>query len=150
MVEVVVGIGVLTFSVFGIAAAGEVFARASAENVRVTQVAFLLEEGMELVRAAREGGWSANIVSQPFDTPLYPSVTSGVVTLGSVSEVLPNDMTRSVVLSRVYRDANDSIAPSGVEDPNTRKVAVTITRTVSGAPVSKTAVSYITNLFPSP
>lgn len=148
--EVVVGIGVLTFSVFSIAAGGKVFARAAAENVRVTQTAFLLEEGMELVRAARDGGWDANIAPQPIETPRYPSVVGGAVTLGSVPEVLPNEMTRSLVLSRVYRDANDSIASSGAEDTNTRKVTVAITRTVSGTPVSKTAVSYITNLFPSP
>lgn len=146
LVEIVVGIGIIAAAVFGLGTTGYLFAKTSRENVRIVQAGFLLEEGMELVRAARDGGWEANIAIVPLDTDRFVAVSGGAVTLAETPEIVLGNWLRTVRLSSVYRDANDSIAQSGTSDPDARKVTIIVTWSAGDRALTRTAVGYITDI----
>ncbi|MBI1975533.1 MAG: hypothetical protein HYS59_00850 [Candidatus Vogelbacteria bacterium] len=150
LIEIVVGVGIVSSVVFGIMTAGNILARASKENVRFVQAGFLLEEGMELVRAARDDGWDANIAAQPLGTPRYLAVAGGTVTLGATPETVLGNGERSVTFSSVYRDGNDSIAETGTLDSQVRRVTITVGWQAGQTSLSRSAVGYISNLFVTP
>lgn len=92
----------------------------SQSNLRQQAVAYA-KEALEAVRVVRENDWDTFAVNGTY----YPqiSATTWVLTPGTQTV---NGLTRSVVLSDVYRDQSGAIAQSGTLDPSTKKVVITV------------------------
>lgn len=96
------------------------------QDARV-QASLLMQETYEAIRSIREEAWGNVEVNGTF----HPVVTGTAWELSSGGDVR-GDLTRSVVISDVYRDSSGVIvAPgSGSIDPSIKKVSVTISWTL--------------------
>lgn len=125
LVEVIIAVGI-----FSILAVGVVFvATNSYTNFYGTgdrqTVATFAKEGMEAARAIRDNCWQ--------DVEDAVSVASGVskntsgVWQFDASTDSQGSLTRTIAVSSVQRnEAGDIVASGGTEDPNTKKVTVTV------------------------
>lgn len=97
------------------------------QSARKVEAAYLVQEGIEVVRTLRNNGWAANVAPLVVGQIYYPEIASGSWILSSANPgVLSEIYTRTVVLDTVYRDASDDIASSGDVDPDIRKITVNV------------------------
>ncbi len=86
------------------------------------------QEGMEAVRNIRNNGWQT-IVNAADGSPRGVQNTNGTWQFNGTSNSL-NGLTRVVVVSAVQRDGTGAIVASGgIDDPDTKKVTVTVSGT---------------------
>lgn len=91
------------------------------QEKRVDAVSFL-KEAQEAVRSVRESGWASIATNGTF----HPTLSSNRWVLSAGSETV-NGLTRSIVISDVYRDDEGSIATSGgTLDPSTKQIVLTV------------------------
>jgi len=146
MIEVLVSLSIIVVSILAAMSVTERSIAVSRQTLHITQASFLLEEGAEIVRILRDDEWS-NISNLSVDTSYYPIFTNGDWSLSVTSTTVEN-FTRTVVVSNVNRDATTSdIAPSGVNDPLTRLVTVTVSWNEGSQARSKTLQFYIMDIF---
>ncbi|HSX57967.1 MAG TPA: hypothetical protein VLE47_01685 [Candidatus Saccharimonadales bacterium] len=116
---------------------------ASSKAQRNTEAVAKAEEALEVVRKLRDDGYTANITSKTVGTTYYPTLVSNAWTLSTTN---PNTYyTTTIVLSTVARDGSFNIAGSGTVDPNTKKVAATVSWNDSGTK-NVVLTTYITNI----
>jgi prepilin-type N-terminal cleavage/methylation domain-containing protein len=99
------------------------------------------DEGIEIVRAIRNNSWQTiETVSGDGAKGLAKNV-SGYWEFSGTSDT-SGDLTRIVTITNAQRDASWDITDSGTEDPNTKKVVVT----VSGTGIDNYVLTtYVTN-----
>lgn len=147
LVEVVVGVGLLSIVLTGLVAAFHLYLAASVRNVERVAASFLAEEGLEVVRYLRDAGWDANIAPRPLATSLFLSY-DGASWEATTTPVL-GAFRRTVTFTEAFRKTSDGdiVSASSTDpkaaDPDARRVAVA----VEGAGVDLEVVSYITDLF---
>lgn len=116
----------VTMGLFAVLAPALLTGFTSSSQSRVQQEQYtdsttVLHETQEAVRAVREKGWSSISTNGTF----HPTQENGVWSLTSGSDTI-GALTRSVVVSDVYRDNTGTIAETGTLDPSTKKVVITI------------------------
>ncbi|MFA6253131.1 MAG: DUF2341 domain-containing protein [Patescibacteria group bacterium] len=141
LVELIVAIGI-----FSILASGVVYVFVTSyknffgvgDKQVVVQFA---QEGMEAARSIRDNGWQT-IVENADGDPKGVQKTNGLWQFSGVDNTL-GDLTRVIVVSAVERNSTGSIVDSGgTDDPDTKKVTVT----VSGTGIADyVLVTYFTN-----
>lgn len=143
LIEVVVGISLITLSLVGLTGAYSFYIKAGLQNTATLQSSFLLQEGVEAVTLLRDDAWS-NI------SELTPGIFYYLAWGGSTWEatttpiVIDSQFTRTFKLDDVYRRTSDmDIVDEGSGDPkaldsNTKKLTVRIT---SGS-VSTTTIAF--------
>lgn len=106
----------------------------------------LAEEAMEAVRNFRDNAaWSsAGIGSLATGVDFHPASSSAGWNIVSNSENIEG-FTRKIIFNRVYRDTNDNISDSGIEDSNTRKVTIIVSWTDRQGSTDESLETYITN-----
>ena len=83
------------------------------------------QEGMEATRSIRDNGWQT-IVAAADNSDRGVEKTNGVWQFAGTSNTL-NDLTRVIIVSPVERDGTGAIVASGgTDDPDTKKVTVTV------------------------
>ncbi|MFA6274500.1 MAG: hypothetical protein WC662_05045 [Candidatus Paceibacterota bacterium] len=127
MVEILVASAIITACVLSAMAVTQKSISVSRQALHTSQVAFLLEAGAENTRIARDNAWS-NVVS------LNSSEQIGI-------------FTRTVVASSVNRNATTGEIGSGVDDPGTKLITVTVSWNEGGQSVSKILSFYISDIF---
>lgn len=149
LIEVVLGVGILTMFFLANALYYEQARRVSEQTTRRIQSGFLLEEGVEAVKLMRDAGWSARVATLTNGTRYYLHWDGSAWLATTTPEQIENIFTRFFVLSPVERDAGDNIVSSGgVLDPGSRKAVVTVEwDTQKTASSSESIETYITNLF---
>lgn len=141
LIELIVAIGI-----FAILASGVVYVFVTSYRNyygvgdRQVMVQFA-QEGMEAVRSIRDNGWQV-IVAAADGTDRGVQQINGTWQFSGTSNTL-NDFTRVIVVSDVERNSSGSIVASGgTDDPDTKKVVVT----VSGTGVADYVLTtYLTN-----
>lgn len=116
----------------------------SKRSLEKTQAAYLLEEGVEAVKAIRDNDFDT-ITALTAGTPYYLHYAAGAWTLTATAESV-DAFTRTVVFSAVSRDASDDIASVGTDDPGTKKGTVTVTWAAPSGAKSESLVFYISNI----
>ena len=148
LVEVVVGVAILTIVFLSLATTYHFYLVKSLGNESAVKGAFLLEEGVEAVKVIRDNGWTANIAPLSTATTyyLYYNNTTWVSTT-TVQTV--DGFSRSFVLSAVNRDntTKDIVTSGGTLAANTKKVTLTASWFDAGTTTAKSISTYITNLF---
>lgn len=144
LIEMVVGISVLSISLVGIGAVAQRSLALSRQSLQETQANFLLEEGSEVVRSFRDKGW-VNIGNLSTTTTYYLTYGSTWATTTTASKI-DNTFTRTITVSDVTRDVNDDIAASGTYDSGTKKITVTLSWVSGFATSTKTVQMYLTDI----
>lgn len=140
----VVGISVLSISLVGVGAVAQRSLVLSRQSLQETQANFLLEEGSEVVRSFRDGGW-VNISNLSTTTTYYLAYGSTWATTTTASTI-DNIFTRTITVSDVKRDVNDDIAASGTSDSGTKKISVALSWSNGIATSTKTVQFYLTDI----
>ena len=126
VVEVIVALGLIATAFAGVSAVMQ-FSIRTQRTLAMRQTADLLaNEGLEVVRFERDSSL-VTLWSRPVDTNLYPDFSGMVASLTETDPGPVNGIyTRTIVLSRVYRDAMGDIATMGTEDTNARLATITV------------------------
>ncbi len=148
LVEVVISSAIFLIAVLGITAAFSLSLKASLQNTSKVQATLLAEEGIEAMRAVRDGGWTSKIVPLTAGTSYYLYWTGTNWTSTTTYALVDSTFERKVVLGSVSRDSNQNIVLSGgTNDANTRKVTVTVSWREGTATSTKSLATYLTNIF---
>lgn len=147
LIEIVVGVSIISICLFGLAAISELSLKAMNEALKSTKASFLLEEGMEAVKILRDAGWSPNLASITTGEKKYLNF-NGVGWQSTSSNLYVDGVfERSFILENVYRDLNDDITLSGTLDPDIRKITVSVVWYGRKGTTTRQIEGYITNLF---
>lgn len=149
MLEIVIGAALISVSLFGVVAVSSASLKATENATHSIQAAFLLEEGMEVMRFLRDSGWNTYIAPLNTATPYYLNFSAGAWTTTS-SQVLDIDgiFERTFVINDVYRNIDDDIVTSGgTIDPNTKKITFSVSWSLRGITITKTISAYLTNIL---
>lgn len=119
---------------------------AERSRMRLQAISFI-EESIEAVRNFRDNStWTDadGIGPLAIGVDYHPASSSDGWDIDPGNEII-NEFTRAIVFNEVSRDANDDISDSGTNDPNTRKVTVTIAWTDRQGSATESLITYITN-----
>lgn len=146
MVEILVAVSIITASILATMTVAQKSVYVSRQALHTTQAAFLLEEGAEAVRILRDNAWT-NISSLTPATDYYLGFAGGTWTLSLTSDTV-DSFTRIVRVEPVNRDdTTKDIAVSGVNDPGTKLVMVTVSWVEGGTILTKNLQFYIMDIF---
>jgi len=146
VVEMLVAISIMVVFVLVCMSVAQKSIYVSRQAFHTTEAGFLLEEGAEAVRIARDNGW-ANIPTPSTNPIYYPTFSGGTWTLSSTANQV-DIFTRIVIITSVNRDnTTKDISNTGTDDPGTKLVTVIVSWPEGGTTVSKTLQFYITNIF---
>lgn len=145
-VEILVAVSIITVAMLAAMAVSQKSIQVSRQAFHSAQASFLLEEGAEVVRIARDNAWT-NISSLTSGTNYYP-VFSGGAWIFSPSANMVGIFTRTISIAGVNRDnATKDISDSGSDDPGTKLVTVTVSWPEGGTTVIKTLRFYLMDIF---
>lgn len=146
MVEIVIVASIIAVAFIAIIAVAQKSLQVGRQSIHVSQANFLLEEGAEAVRIARDNAWT-NISNLTLGTNYYPTFSGGTWTLSTTPSTV-GIFTRKVVLSAVNRNAGTgNIDPAGTLDTGTKLVTLTVSWQEGGITKTKTILFYINDLF---
>lgn len=146
LVEVVLASAIILLIVVSVVESYAVYINFALTNQNNVQANFILEEGVESVLFLRDGGWSTNISTLTASTTYYLYFNGTTWQSTSTQQYIDSKFLRSFVLNNVNRDANDDIAVSGTNDPNTKKFTVTVAYPAGHSTTTKSMSTYITNI----
>ena len=149
LIEIVLGIGMLTVSMVSITSYYKKVLDVSNDTTRHIQSGFLLEEGLESVKMLRDQSWTTKIAALSTTTSYYLYWSGAQWTATTSPQLIENAFVRSFQLTDVKRDASDNIANVGTYDPGTKKLTVYVAWSHKGTKnvATDTAETYVTNLF---
>lgn len=105
----------------------------------------LAAETIEAVRSNRNENWD-NFAALLTGIKYYPIISENKWALTATDPGLINQTySRWVILETVYRDGNDDISASGIEDDQTRKITSIVEWIDRGEIKQTTLITYLTN-----
>ena len=148
LLEIVVAVGIVATALVFIMGALALGVRVLRVQAETREAIFLAEEGAEATRFLRDADWTSYVAT------LTPGVTYYAVRSGQTWVMqtanpgfIQNRYTRTIVLARVYRDANGAIAPSGNEDQNARSFIVAVTWSGTFGSHTVSVPGYVMNIL---
>lgn len=147
LLEIIIGIALISISVFGITSASAVSLRVMDDALNNVKASFLLEEGVEAVKMLRDTSWSLNIVPLVSGNSNYLNFNGLNWQTTSLNTFIDDRFERKFVLENVLRDVNYDIAESGALDANTKKFTVSVSWQEREGTTTKQISGYITNIF---
>lgn len=147
VVEVVIGATILSIVflvLFGFFVNAMKMARHTTE---ITQVGFLLDEGIEVTKFLRDESWTTNIAAKATGTPYALNFSAMKWEITTGSDTIDSKFHRTVTFDDVYRDFNDDISTSGTLATGTKKVTVDIEWWRGDGTSSQSISTYITDIF---
>lgn len=149
VIEILVVVAILGVALVSISDLVNLSLKSSQLSKQTVLANSLSQEAMEAVRSFRdETSWLDNgLGSLTIGTAYHPEKTVGSppdwnLVLG---EETIDIFTRKIVFETVYRDGSANIADSGVEDPETKKVRVTVLWQERGKSHQTELITYFTN-----
>ena len=127
LLEIVVAVGIAALVIFSLGKVNETALRLSSESADRVEASLLLNEGVEAMKFLRDKSWSQNIAPLSTSETYYLTFATTTYAIGSAApDLIDGIFARTINISGVTRDAQDTIAPTGVNDSSTRKVTVTV------------------------
>lgn len=147
LIEIIIGSAILTVSLVATSTYFQKTLQLNQDSGKTVQASFLLEEGIEAVKFFRDSSWT-NISGLTAGTYYFLQFDGTKWATTSSNIFVDNAFERKFVLNNVSRDANDDIVASGgTNDPETKKVTVSVSWLGRNGTTTKTISTYITNIF---
>lgn len=156
IIELLVGAGIVTLSMSALLGFLTFALTTSSFLQQQAEASALAQEALEAVRNVRDGtGWNDDDPQNQYDG--LGKVQTGVAYHSALSQDVPprwqllsgpetlSIFTRSVVFENAQRDVNNTIAASGIQDPDTKKVTVTVSWTARTKAHDVAVVAYFMN-----
>ena len=147
LVEIVVSIAIISFSIFSLFFIFELTLRAERKTTNNIKASFLLEEGVEIVKIMRDTSWGANIGALSSGVDYYLVFDGSNWKSSLTPNLIDSLFERKFTVSSVTRDANDDISSVGVDDPSTKEVTFYVSWQERGATTTSSLSSYVMNIF---
>ncbi len=148
LIEVIIGIAVVTVSVVSVVSTYNFFLRVAQKNVQTVKAEFLNEEGLEAVRSIRDTSWSDFVNNISTSTDYFLNFNTNMWEATSTNSYIDDMFERKFVLYDVYRDIGDNIVFSGGDmDLGTKRVEVTVSWSSLGATTTRSSEIILSNLF---
>ena len=148
VVEVILGLVILTISVVAIAYTISNVTQAREQLNSDLKAIYLAEAGYELVRYVRDADW-ATIDTLPTDTVRYLDVSSSTISITTTPEVIDGEYLRRFHLRPLYRDTNDDIVASTTAGSSIDDESYEVWVEVGGPSGTSTFKGILTNIFAS-
>ena len=147
MLEIVVGVSILTASFLGVLTVFNNLVKSSRSMIHLYQSAFLLEEGVEAGRILRDQSWT-NLGGWSSGTAYHLVWTGSAWSTSTTPTLLDGLYERKITETNVSRDniSQDIVTSGGTLDPGTKLVTVTVAWLESGATTTKSLSTYLTNI----
>lgn len=147
--EAVVAVAVFSLAGLTLLSVYGAFFTASTEAKDNIRAAFLGEEGLEAIRSIRDDSFNGNIspLSGVGSRYLYFDSVANKWRATTTAQIEDGMFYRTFTVSPVYRDANNDIAVSGTEDPNIKKIIVSVAWNKKEATTTKSFTSYLSDIF---
>lgn len=146
LVEVVIGIAIISISLITIGLSINTFAAARNALLNNLKTTYLAEEGYELIRAVRDKNWNT-IDALTINSTHYLDVSGVAPTITATPEVIDTNFRRRFVVRNVYRNASDDIVssttPGAVIDDGSRQFDIF----VSGPNGTSTFQAILSNIY---
>jgi hypothetical protein len=148
LLEIVVGVSVVSVTLFGIMTTVITALKLIEYSTENIQASYLLEEGVETVKVLRDISWGSNIDTLTVGVPYFLVFENNNWHATSTPIYIDNIFLRSFVLQDVNRDANDDIVEfGGAQDPDTKKLIVSVEWQTRNETTTKKIEAYLTNMF---
>lgn len=147
MVEMLIGASMVSVSLFAISSFFQTVMKASATTGSAIQADYLLEEGVEVAKIFRDTSYKDNFLKMTINTPYYFLWDGTKWASSTVNTYIDGKFERTLIIDDVQRDSNSDITVSGTNDPDIKKVTVSVSW---GGPLGTTTHSiqtYVTNIF---
>ncbi len=145
LVEALVGASILVVFISALALAHQTFLVRSSMSIEQTQASLLAEEGVEIIKYLRDKDWGSHFVGAGANGP-YSFAWDQEWTTTTPNVYIDEKFLRTYTSEIVKRNASFNIASVGTDDPNTRKVTVSVDWLRKGATTTRTMSTYITNI----
>ena len=150
LLEIVLAVAIVAGTLYALASVFILGGRTAELSREKLQAGFLAEEGLEVLRFLRDGGWTSNIATLSISTDYYlsfnPATSKWSVVLAPPAKI-EGVFERNFRIESVLRDSGDNIASSGTNDPDTKKIIMKIAWTSQNTGQTFTLEAYLTNLF---
>ncbi|MDO8572853.1 MAG: hypothetical protein Q7S11_03765 [bacterium] len=147
LIEIVIGATILSTSLLGISSYYQQALQVSQQTGNSVQVAFLMEEGMEIAKIFRDTSWT-NISGLTMGATYYLTWNGTTWATTTTNTFVDGMFERTLVVDDVYRDGNDDIVTSGgTIDDGVKKATVYVSWNERGATTTKSISTYITDFF---
>lgn len=153
LIEIVIATAVLTGSLIALISVFLLARNATELASEKLQAGYLLEEGAEALRFLRDSGWDGNIATLAPATDYYLSFDPAASQWAIVA-LAPPDIeglfARSFRIENVSRDGSaniEAVYNPANDDPETKKVIVTVSWMHKNQSQAITLENYLTNLF---
>ena len=145
MVEIIVCLAIIAITFWGFLELVRYNLKIQQQSEAKLEAMNLAIEAMEAVRSIRDENWD-NLASLSLGTRYYPIISGNKWALAATNPGPVNGVyDHWITLERVYRDSSDNISPSGIEDPQTKKVAATVEWNDHGQIKQFNLTTYLTN-----
>lgn len=148
LLEIVIGVAIISLSVFGLLSVAQNSLRVSEYSLREAQAGYLLLEGAEAVRSMRDVAWSyVENLSTSVTYYLVYSTSTNTFATTSTNTFIDGIFSRSFTVADVLRDGTTyDIAPSGIYDAGTKKITINVSWYNRNATTTKSLDFYLTNI----
>ncbi|MFA6797378.1 MAG: hypothetical protein WCR40_01580 [Candidatus Paceibacterota bacterium] len=146
LVEVLVAVFIFTIILSSLILISNMYLSGAGDNLKLTQAAYLAEEGVEAVKVIRDNNWT-NIsdINLGQSYYLYFSTTSSTWQ-ATTTVIYVDDFIRSFVLEEVKRNADGDISDFGDTDLKTKKLIVFVSWFGKTGETTKSLKTYITDI----
>lgn len=156
MVEVLIGITMITIGILGLIGAYNYYLQVMIHNTPNIQAAYLLEESLESMQLLRDQSWSGNIATLSTATSTKYYLTFNTTTSKWSTTLTPQSLIdgffdRTIIASSTYRNATKDIVPNGTSgatlDASTTLITATVSWNGGTGTTSKSLSVYLTNIW---
>ncbi|MDP3762853.1 MAG: type II secretion system protein [bacterium] len=150
LLEIVIAVAIVGGALWALASVFLLAERAQELSREKLQAVFLAEEGLEVSRYLRDSGWNSNIAPLLTSTDYYlnfNAATSQWTTTVTAPAAIDGIFSRSFRIENVLRDSGDNIAPSGTNDPETRKIIMKVAWSFQQSSENVSLEAYLMDIF---
>ncbi len=148
MVEIIIASAIMGAVIVSVISVYHSLAEISLQNTPHVQAAFLLEEGVEVVKVIRDTSWSGIASSTVGTVYQFRWNQSNSTWTTTTTPQVVDIFTRTVIFSNVNRDADFNIVSTGgTLDANTRKATIQVSWRTDKGTTTKSVDTYIFKTF---
>jgi hypothetical protein len=144
LAEIVVGAAIMTIGILAINSSYSTYIQYALANQKNVEAVRLSSEGLEVMAFLRDKSWT-NISSLNPNSTYYLIFSNSTWATTTTAQYVDGIFLRQINVSNVNRDGNDDISSSGTNDPNSRKITVTVSFWQGHATTTKTMSEYLLN-----